>query len=247
MRIEATDVRKRFDDVQALDGVTFSVAAGAKVALVGPNGSGKSTLVRGLVGLVRCDGIRLDGRDPFTERAALADRMAYVPQTAPRIGVTAGELVRAIAALRHLDVLEIRRLAGELDLRLDEVDARPLRALSGGMQQKLLIALALAAPVSLLVLDEPTASLDARTRETFFRLCDQRAARATVVLSSHRVDEVDRLTDRVIGLEAGRVAFDSPSGARRVVDCLTGTATHADPPTWGNDPGAVLLAGVRCA
>jgi ABC-2 type transport system ATP-binding protein len=85
-----------------------------------------------------------------------------------------------------------------------------VRALSGGTRQKLLIALALAGPMALLVLDEPTASLDAEAREAFFRLCQARVGDATLLLSSHRLDEVRRLVDRVIALEGGRIVLDVP-------------------------------------
>jgi ABC-2 type transport system ATP-binding protein len=135
--------------------------------------------------------------------------------------------VRAVAELRGVDIREIHRLASALELSLDEVRTRPVRALSGGMKQKLMIALALASPVSLLVLDEPTASLDTRAREAFFSLYAERAGHATLLLSSHRVDEVERLADRVIGLEGGRVAFDVPAGSREVIDCLAGGTWQA--------------------
>jgi ABC-2 type transport system ATP-binding protein len=216
VKIELTDVRKSFDGVVALDGVTLVVPPGAKVALDGPNGSGKSTLVRAVMGLVRCDGIRLDGLDPFAHRASLSARIAYVPQTAPALGAPVRDLVRAVAAIRAIDPAGIRGVADALDLSLDEVGRRPVRALSGGMRQKLMLALALAAPASLFVMDEPTASLDARARETFFRLFEARAAGATLLLSSHRADEVDRLVDRVVALEDGRLAARGPVPVRRV-------------------------------
>jgi ABC-type multidrug transport system ATPase subunit len=222
MRLVLQHVRKIFAGVTALDDISLAVPSGARVALVGPNGSGKSTLVRGVMGLTRCAGITIDGRDAFSDRAPLAARMAYVPQSAPQMAASVGELVRAIADVRALDAREIAGVAGALGLDLDRVRAQAVRTLSGGMKQKLMIALALAAPVSLLVLDEPTASLDAGTREAFFALCEERAAGATILLSSHRIDEVDRLTDRVIGLEAGRVIFDAAPGSRDVVASLAG-------------------------
>lgn len=227
MRIELRDVRKQFGGVWALDGVSFDVPSGTRVALVGPNGSGKSTLVRAILGLVHCDGIRLDGLDPQADREALAARIAYVPQAAPRIGASVGEVVETVARLRGLPSGAIRWVARALALNLDEVSGRPVRALSGGMQQKLMIALALAAPVSLLVMDEPTASLDARSRESFFKVYAELATPSTLLLSSHRVDEVDRLVGRVVGLENGRVAFDVPAGSKEVADLLTGHARRA--------------------
>jgi len=229
MRIDLTDVRKRFGGVEALAGVSLEVASGDRVALVGPNGSGKSTLVRAVMGMVHCEGVvRLDGLDTFTHRTRLAARMAYVPQTAPQLGATVGEVVRAVASLRGLAPHEIGRVAEELALDVGEVRRRPVRALSGGMKQKLLIALALAAPVSLFVMDEPTASLDAHTRETFFRLFRDRADGATLLLSSHRLDEVQRLVDRVVALEEGRIVLDAHVEASAVTRRLEGRGGHGD-------------------
>lgn len=209
MRVELSEVRKSFDGVEALRGVSLTVAPGERVALVGPNGSGKSTLVRAVMGMLRCGGeVRLDGQDPFTHRARLAARMACVPQTAPQLGAAVGEVVRAVARLRGLDPVDIRSTSDRLELDLNAIARRPVRALSGGMKQKLLIALAFAAPVSLLIMDEPTASLDAHTRESFFSLFEERADDATLLLSSHRLDEVQRLVERVVGLDDGRVSSD---------------------------------------
>ena len=221
MRVVLRNVSKRFDGVQALDGVSLDVAPGERVALVGPNGSGKSTLVRAVMGMLHCEGVvRLDDMDPYQHRTRLAARMAYVPQAAPQLGSTVGEVARAVAALRGLDVTEIGRAAESIGLDVDALSRRPVRALSGGTKQKLLIALAFAAPMSLLIMDEPTASLDGEAREAFFRLFEERAHRATLLLSSHRLDEVRRLVDRVVVLEDGRVAQDAPVSTPGVADRL---------------------------
>src|SRR5262245_51582093 len=186
MRIEAQGVRKRFGRVVALDGVSFEVAPGSRVALVGPNGSGKSTLNRILMGLLACEGaVRLDGRCPFRERVAVAHAMAYVPQAAPALAAPVGELVRAIARVRGLESAAVTEVAAALDLELAAVAPRPFRSLSGGTKQKLLIALALAARASLLILDEPTGSLDASTRERVFGLFETLRPDATLLLCSH--------------------------------------------------------------
>lgn len=213
MRIELEDVRKRFRGALALNGVSLEIESGSRVALVGPNGSGKSTLARALMGMLRCEGsVRLDGWDAFRDRLQVALHAAYVPQAQPQLGATVGEIVEVVTRLRGLEPGRIRGVADELQLDLDAVASRPVRALSGGMKQKLLIALALAAPSSLLVMDEPTASLDARTRETFFRLFEEHLPNATLLLSSHRLEEVGRLVDRVVFLEEGRVTLDAAVG-----------------------------------
>jgi len=231
VRIVLSNVSKRFDRVEALRDITLEVPAGEKVALIGPNGSGKSTLVRAVMGIVRCEGdVRLDGQDPFAHRARLAMRLAYVPQTAPQLGATVGEVVRAVARLRDLDPAEIRRTAERLALDLDGVSTRPVRALSGGMKQKLLLTLALAAPVSLLIMDEPTASLDAHTREAFFHLFRERAGTATLLLSSHRLNEARRLVDRVVALEDGRITMDADVHSSQAARGFNGSSEAAREP-----------------
>jgi ABC-2 type transport system ATP-binding protein len=220
VRIEARGVRKRFGRVCALDEVSFEIAPGSRVALVGPNGSGKSTLNRILMGLVACEGsVRIDGRCPFRDRVAMARSMAYVPQTAPALAAPVDEVVSAIARVRGLEPAAVAEVAAALDLELAAVGRRPFRSLSGGTRQKLLIALAFASRASLLILDEPTGSLDARARERFFGLFEALGPDATLVLCSHRLEEIRPLVDRVLRLDEGRVAYDGPAEA-----FLAGTA-----------------------
>lgn len=214
MRIEARGIRKRFGRVLALDDVSFQVAAGRRVALVGPNGSGKSTLNRVLMGLVACEGeVRLDGHSPFRDRVAIARQMAYVPQIAPQIAAPVGELLDALARVRGIERATIERMADAFELDARAVSRRPFRSLSGGMKQKLLIALAFASGASLLLLDEPTGSLDARARERFFELFAALPPQTTLLLCSHRLDEIRPLVDDVLLLQEGRLAYDGEAGA----------------------------------
>lgn len=239
MRIEVHDARKRFGPVLALDGVSFSVEPGRRVALVGPNGSGKSTLNRILMGLVGCAGrVRVDGRSPFTERVLVAQRMAYVPQAAPQLGAPVAELLAAIARVRGLAPARIDAIARAFDLDLAALGRRPFRALSGGTKQKLLIALALATDASLLILDEPTGSLDARARERFFDLFEALPADTTLVLCSHRLDEIRPLVGQVLALHEGRVAYDGPA------DAFLARSGLAALDVWAEGPeAAAWLAG----
>lgn len=215
MRVEVHEVTKRYGELRALDGVSFSLEPGARVALVGPNGSGKSTLNRALMGLLRYEGeICLGGVSPREDRRDAARRIAYVPQTAPALAAPVRETVRALSRLRGVPAERVRALAAELSLDLEAVAERPVRSLSGGMKQKLLIALALAADASLLILDEPTGSLDPATRERFYPLLAREAPEATVLLCSHRGEDIEGRVARLLELADGRVAYDGPPRRR---------------------------------
>jgi ABC-2 type transport system ATP-binding protein len=214
MRVEARGVLKSFGRVQALRGVVLEVPSGGRVALIGPNGSGKSTLIRAMLGLIECEGtILLGGLSPWADRLETASRTGYVPQVAPQIAAPAGELVRAVCTVRGLDEADVVGIASRLGLDVPAIRKRPFRHLSGGMKQKLLIALALASKPELVVMDEPTASLDAETREAFFDLFEDVAGRSTLVLCSHRLEEIRHLVHDVVALNEGRVAHSGPAAA----------------------------------
>jgi ABC-type multidrug transport system ATPase subunit len=152
--------------------------------------------------------------------------VAYVPQVAPQAAAPVGDFVRAFCAVRGLATEAVTASAARLELDLPSLLARPLRGLSGGSKQKLLLALAFATPAELFVLDEPTASLDARARARFFERCAELPAGTSLLLCSHRLEEIHHLVNHVIALEEGRVAYDGPAAdflaARSVsvVSCL---------------------------
>ena len=222
MKLTLAHVEKRFGKVVALRPLDLELRSGAKVALIGPNGSGKTTLIRVLLGLVQHRGdVLVDGAP--VRRHDVASRIAYVPQIAPQMAASCGEVVRAITELRGLDVAQVRAIGDRLELRLADVAGRPFRSLSGGSKQKLLIALALAARPELLILDEPTASLDAEARGRFFELQRELAGDATLILCSHRLEEIRSLVDHVVALEEGRLIYDGDAAqylAQRVGSLL---------------------------
>lgn len=205
MRIELSDVHKRYGDISALRGVTLTVPSGRRVALVGPNGSGKSTLIRAIMGMLRIRGkIRLDGEQPGN--VELARKIAYVPQNSPLLNVTVEDLIRFTELIRDLQAGSVKGVAARLNLEAAVIARQPVRSLSGGMRQKLMLALAFAAPASLLILDEPTASLDEEARNRFLELYGEVAADTTVLVSTHRPEEVRLLAEHIVLLEDGQVA-----------------------------------------
>jgi ABC-2 type transport system ATP-binding protein len=210
VRVEGRAVRKRFGKVEALRGVDFTIPHGGKVGLIGPNASGKSTLIRIILGLLRCDGeLLLDGQTK--RQMETADRIAYVPQIAPKFGASVGEVIRAITRVRQISPDAVLSAGKELGIDLRAVERQAFRNLSGGAKQKTLISLALASRASLYVLDEPTASLDTQSRGDLFRLLSERTGDATLVLCSHRLEEIRTLVDRVMVLDEGRLSYFGPT------------------------------------
>jgi ABC-2 type transport system ATP-binding protein len=207
VRIE--HLTKSFRGSDVLLDVSLTFERGERVALVGANGAGKTTLVRCLLGEYRHGGrVAIDGRSPRAERRAVLQRTGFVPQLPPPLKMPVGELLRFAASLCGAPVSALESVAQQLGLDTEQVRGQSFHKLSGGQKQKLLIAVALGRETDLLLLDEPAANLDPEARHTFFDLLAERAADATLLLSSHRLDEVAPLVDRVIELDRGRVALD---------------------------------------
>lgn len=212
MKVELHGVTKRFGPREVLSGVRLELPAGSRTAMIGPNGSGKSTLARVIARLIRAEGVVLYDGTPAGDEAGLLRRISYLPQIAPRIQAPSAELVDAICALRGTDPERVWSLAAELGLGSVAARATDFQDLSGGMKQKLMLALCLAQRAELMILDEPTASLDPDARERFFAVFAELPPETTVLLSSHRIEELRALADRILILDEGRVAFAGEAG-----------------------------------
>ena len=207
IRFEA--VEKRFRRQTVLAGIELSIARGHRVALVGSNGAGKTTLIRCLLGeYVHGGRVLLDGIEPRTHRREVLGRIGFVPQLPPPLRMPVGQLVRFAASLCAADPAAIESVAARLGLALHAFRHQPFVKLSGGQKQKLLIAIALGRPADILVLDEPAANLDPQARGVFFELLAERLDSAAMLISSHRLDEVAALVNRVVELDQGRVVLD---------------------------------------
>lgn len=209
--IDIMQVSKRYGAVTALDSVSLEIRSGERVAFVGSNGSGKTTLLRCLLGLIRFEGkVTVRGCDVVRSPELALRAIAYIPQIAPPIEAPVWDIVRAYAGLRCRPLETFFANASRLGLDLEASKTRRFRDLSGGMKQKLLAAMALAAETPILVCDEPTANLDGEARAAFARALDERPPEGIVLMCSHRIEEVRLLVHRVVELQEGRVGSDAP-------------------------------------
>jgi ABC-2 type transport system ATP-binding protein len=207
--IQFQNISKTFRKTRVLDGVNLDIGLSERVALIGSNGAGKTTLIRCLLGEYTHEGaVLIDGLSPRLERTKVLAQVGFVPQLPPPLKMPVGQLVGFAASLCGTDPARIVALAARLGLNLDAIHSQPFVKLSGGMKQKLLISIALGRDAKLLVLDEPAANLDPEARKIFFELLAERADSATMLISSHRLNEVSSLVNRVLEMDLGKVVLD---------------------------------------
>ncbi|MFN4325057.1 MAG: ABC transporter ATP-binding protein [Azonexus sp.] len=207
--IQFQQVAKTFRKARVLDGISLDIGLGERVALIGSNGAGKTTLIRCLLGEYTFDGrVAIHGLDPRSHRTAVLGKIGFVPQLPPPLKMPVGQLIDFSASLCGTDPKRIHGIARRLGLDVDAILTRQFVRLSGGMKQKLLIAIALGREAQVLVMDEPAANLDPEARKIFFDLLAERLQDATMIISSHRLDEVSSLVNRVIEMDMGKVVLD---------------------------------------
>ncbi|MGI8686348.1 MAG: ABC transporter ATP-binding protein/permease [Acidimicrobiales bacterium] len=204
--VEISDLVVRYDDVTAVDGLSFRAAAGEVVALLGPNGAGKTTTIETLEGYRRptSGSVRVLGLDPVVSRTDLTPHIGVMLQ---RGGVypamSALDAVRLFASY-YADPEDPEALLERVGLAA--VAGTRWRRLSGGEQQRLSLALALVGKPSVVFLDEPTAGVDPVGRLAIRSVIgDLRDRGACVLLATHELDEAERLADQVVIVDKGRV------------------------------------------
>ncbi|MCO4745073.1 MAG: ABC transporter ATP-binding protein [Proteobacteria bacterium] len=239
-----TDVRKQYGrrGVKALDGLSFRVPEGSICGFVGPNGAGKTTAFSVVSGYLRPDSGRLqilghEGFEPF----ALKGRLQVLPQDA-ELGDrhTPRELVTHLAQLGGLSGADSRRAATEaLDIvRLTDKRDKRIGTLSHGMRRRVAVASALAGKPDLVLLDEPTAGLDPVQAQALREALAEARGTRTLVISSHNLDELERLCDWVVMVDAGRCVREG------TIAEVTGRNSRAE---WSLGPGELPLEALRLA
>ncbi|MGY1630953.1 ATP-binding cassette domain-containing protein [Geodermatophilus sp. SYSU D01186] len=202
---------KRFGATTALDGVDLTVAEGSVLGLLGPNGAGKTTVVRILTTLLRADAGRAEvvGLDVVHEADAVRACIGLTGQYAAVDEYLTGfENLEMVGRLYRLGRREARSRAGELLERFDLTAAadRPAKTYSGGMRRRLDIAASLIARPRVLFLDEPTTGLDPRSRLSMWEfIADLAGGGTTILLTTQYLEEADRLADRMVVIDHGRV------------------------------------------
>ena len=206
--IRVEHLTKRYGTLTAVADLSFEVASGETFAVIGPNGAGKTTALKVLLGLARATSGRIalgpEGLSPENPRARRM--LGYVPQRVEfPAGRSVAEVLEFFADLRALPRSAVARALDRVGLH--SVASRRASQLSGGYTQRLSLAQALLADPALLILDEPTASLDPEATWEFRSLLEQlRREGKTILLSSHLLSEVERVSDRVLILVNGRRA-----------------------------------------
>ncbi len=199
-------LRMTYGETVAVDGLDLRVERGTISAVLGPNGAGKTTTLETCEGYraAQQGSVRVLGLDPQRQRRALLPRIGVMLQEGGAwSGVRATEMLRHVAAL-HAHPLDVDALAERLGL--EGCGRTPYRRLSGGQQQRLKLALAIVGRPELVFVDEPSSGLDPAARRTTWELlADLRTAGASVVLTTHYMEEAERLADQVHVIDRGRV------------------------------------------
>lgn len=210
--VQVCNLTKRFGGLTAVNDLSFTVNEGEIVALWGANGAGKTTVLRCILNLTPYDGeIIVAGMNAAKEGKAVRQHIGFVPQELSfHDDMTVAETMNFYALLKKLGFdYDFNPLLARLDL--DTHAQKPVHDLSGGLKQRLALALALLSDPPILLLDEPTSSLDVTAREDFMGLLlELKKTGKTMIFSSHRLEEMLALADRVLVMADGRLQVDCP-------------------------------------
>ena len=227
--IEVCGLTKDYGDGRGVFDVSFSVRRGEVFGFLGPNGAGKTVTMRHLMGFLRPDrGVaRIEGLDCFARHSEVQRHVGYLPgELACMEEMTGGAFIELMAKMRGLGDL---RRAHELIERFQLDPTARIRRMSKGTKQKVGIVVAFMARPDILLLDEPTSGLDPLMQSTFIDLvCEERDRGATVLLSSHLFEEIERTCERVAFIRAGRLAAVERMGDVRNLRGRTYDVTFAD-------------------
>ena len=208
--IQVKNLTKKFSSHISLDNVNIEFNKNEYIALMGPNGAGKTTLIRSILGYYHPNSgeVLINGLDPIKQRVDVLEHISFVPQLPPPIKLSLNELMQYIEASSNVDKELIMHYANEMKLDIKENLNKSFFKLSGGMKQKMLIAISLAKKSNIIIYDEPTANLDPKARDDFYRLLKQNEDDKILLFVSHRLDEIKDIVNRQVYMDLGKVISD---------------------------------------
>jgi ABC-2 type transport system ATP-binding protein len=211
--IEADRLCKYYGDFTAIENVSFQIHKGSVTAFLGPNGAGKSTTMRILTGyLAPSSGVaRIAGFDVDTDRLSASRKLGYLPENGPLyLDMTPAALLRYAASMRGMSGGDMQAALDRVtrDCHIAEVWHKPIRKLSRWYRQRVGLAQALLHDPEVLIMDEPTAGLDPKQIVLVRELIERLRKTKTILLSTHILQEVEAMADRIIVVNDGRKIYD---------------------------------------
>ncbi|MEN4053498.1 MULTISPECIES: ABC transporter ATP-binding protein [Sulfurimonas] len=208
--IKVNNITKKFGSHISLENINCEFNKNESIALMGANGAGKTTLIRSIMGYYHPDAgeVLINGKSPIKQRVEVLKHISFVPQLPPPIKLSIEELMQYISVSANVDKELIKHYANEMKLDINANLNKSFFKLSGGMKQKLLIAISLAKESDIIIYDEPTANLDPKARDDFYRLLKQNEKEKVLLFVTHRLEEVKDLVNRQIYMDLGKIVSD---------------------------------------
>ena len=208
--IEVKNLTKKFSSHISLDNVNIGFKKNEYIALMGPNGAGKTTLIRSILGYYHLNNgeVLINGLNPIKDRIKVLEHISFVPQLPPPIKLSLNELMQYIQASSNVNKDLIMYYANEMKLDITANLNKSFFKLSGGMKQKMLIAISLAKKSNIIIYDEPTANLDPKARDDFYRLLEENEEDKILLFVTHRLDEIKDIVNRQVYMDLGKIISD---------------------------------------
>lgn len=207
--ISIKSLTKKFKKIEVIKDLNLNLNKGERIALIGQNGAGKTTLIRSILGLYQYEGnIDVLGKNPKSQREDILQNIGFVPQLPPPIKMTVQEMLDFFSILTKTDKEKFIEIAEKLGLDVQDNMTKPFMKLSGGMKQKLMVAFAIGRNPKILLMDEPAANLDPAARKILFEMLAHFDKDALMIISSHRIDEVENLVNKLIEMDLGKIVVD---------------------------------------
>lgn len=208
--IKIENLSKKFNSQIVIEDINLDMQIDDSIIITGQNGAGKTTLIRSILGeyIPTSGSVHIGGFNPIKNRQEALSSIGFVPQLPPPIKLNVKELIRYASSSGGAEYSKVVKVCEEMDLDLKEHESKIFFKLSGGMKQKLLISIALSRSPKVFIFDEPTANLDPKGREVFYKIVKEIRSDKLLIFISHRIEEMSNLVNRQIDMDLGKVVKD---------------------------------------